>query len=261
MEIAGYISALAVGLSLGIIGSGGAILTVPILVYLFNIPPTIAAGYSLFVVGVTSFSGFISYFNKKLINIKVAVTFAIPATFTVFITRKYFVPSIPDIILSLNGIKIERDFLIMIFFALLMAAASFSMIKKNNQLKMSDDNSLLKIILLGIFVGFVSGFVGAGGGFLIIPSLVMFAKLEMKKAVGTSLLIISVNALIGFTGNVGTFPIEWSFILIFSLITVTGIFIGSFLSNKISSEKLKPVFGYFLIIMSTYIFIKEIYSL
>lgn len=261
MEIAGYISALAVGLSLGIIGSGGAILTVPILVYLFNISPTIAAGYSLFVVGITSFSGFFSYLNKKLIDIKVAFTFAIPATIVVFITRKFIVPSIPEIIFYINGLIINRDFVIMIFFSLLMFGASLSMIKKKNQLTTLNNNSKLKLIMLGIFVGFVSGFAGAGGGFLIIPSLVVLAKLDMKKAVGTSLLIIAINALIGFTGNIGTFPIEWNFLLIFSVITVTGIFIGSYLSNKISSEKLKPAFGYFLIFMSVYIFIKEIYSL
>lgn len=261
MEIAGYISALAVGLSLGIIGSGGAILTVPILVYLFNISPTIAAGYSLFVVGITSFSGVISYFNKKLIDIKIAFIFAIPATIVVFITRKFIVPSIPDVIFRLNGINIERDFIIMFFFAALMIVASLSMIKKKNSLTSTNENSILKLIFLGIFVGFVSGFVGAGGGFLIIPSLVVLAKLEMKKAVGTSLLIIAINALVGFTGNIGTYPIEWNFLLIFSVITVSGIFIGSYLSDKISSEKLKPSFGYFLIIMSAYIFIKEIYSL
>jgi uncharacterized protein len=107
----------------------------------------------------------------------------------------------------------------------------------------------------------LTGLVGAGGGFLIIPALVILSKLPMKQAVGTSLLIIAAKSLIGFTGDVSNaeYEIDWSFLMIITAIAIAGIFLGNWLSHKVSSEKLKRGFGWFVLVMGIYIIIKELF--
>jgi len=262
MEIAGYIASLFIGVSLGLIGGGGSILTVPILVYLFGISPTMGISYSLFVVGVTSFAGAFNNYRKGLISFKTALLFGASSITTVFITRKFIIPHVPDVFFSIGSFQVTHALFVMVVFAVLMLAASISMIR--NRKASADENSTSKkkpvlLLFYGILIGLVTGFLGAGGGFLLIPALVILMKLPMKEAIGTSLLIISLNSLIGFVGDIGRHPIDWKFLFIITSIAIAGVFAGGFFNQKVNAEKLKKGFGWFVLVMGIYIIVKEIF--
>lgn len=261
MEIIGYISSILIGISLGLIGSGGSILTVPVLVYLFSVDAVVATAYSLFIVGFTSAIGSVGYLRKGLVNIKTAIVFGIPSIAAVFLTRAYIVPAIPKEVFTIGSFIVTKSILMMLLFAILMVAASYSMIKKDKKKKEEDLGpqkfNYPMILLEGAIVGMVTGLVGAGGGFLIIPALVILSKLPMKEAVGTSLVIIAAKSLIGFFGEGRETLIDWSLLTMVSAFATGGIFIGIFLSKKIDGAKLKPLFGWFVLIMGIYIIIKE----
>jgi uncharacterized membrane protein YfcA len=261
MEIAGYIASIFIGISLGLIGGGGSILTVPVLVYLFSVDAVLATAYSLFIVGTTSAVGSFSYFKKDLVNIKTAIVFGIPSIIAVFLTRAFIVPAIPQEIFSIGNFIITKSILLMLLFAVLMIFASYSMIK--NDKKNCDDTPQKQqfnhplILVEGTVVGILTGLVGAGGGFLIIPALVVLSKLPMKEAVGTSLVIIAAKSLIGFFGESGETVIDYFFLAKITAFAIIGIFIGMALSKKIDGSKLKPAFGWFVLVMGIYILIKE----
>lgn len=263
ISILGYVAALIIGVVLGLIGGGGSILTVPVFVYLIGIQPVIATGYSLFVVGITSLIGGSLYARKNLVDFKTAAVFSVPAFIAVYSTRRFIIPSIPDIIFKSEFITLHKEVALMLFFGFIMLLASFSMIKDKEQLVENTETTLHYnfplIVLEGAFVGVITGLVGAGGGFLIIPALVIMVKLPMKKAVGTFLIIIAVKSLIGFIGDVENITIEWNFLLTFSAIAVVGIMIGSYLNKYISGHKLKKSFGWFVLIMALFIFINELF--
>lgn len=262
MDIAGYLASIFIGISLGLIGGGGSILTVPVLVYLFSVDAVLATAYSLFIVGTTSIVGSFSYFKKGLVNIKTAVVFGIPSIAAVFLTRAFIVPAIPNEIFSVGDFTVTKSILLMLLFAVLMIFASYSMIKKDKptteetpQKKQQFNYPL--ILIEGVVVGMITGLVGAGGGFLIIPALVVLSKLPMKEAVGTSLVIIAAKSLIGFFGESGETIIDWIFLSKVIAFAIAGIFIGMALSKKINGERLKPAFGWFVLVMGIYIIIKE----
>jgi uncharacterized membrane protein YfcA len=262
LEIIGYIAAIGMGLSLGLIGGGGSILTVPILVYLFHIDPVLATAYSLFIVGATSLFGSFSHIKLGNIHWRTAFVFGVPSIISVFLTRMYLVPAIPNPIFTVAGHEVSKATGLLVLFAVIMLAASYSMIRKQKKAAEADIDEVKYnyplILSEGAIVGVVTGLVGAGGGFLIIPALVLLAKLPMKKAVGTSLMIIAAKSLIGFMGDLrGDEVIDWKFMLIFTAIAVVGIFTGSYMSSKISNDKLKPVFGWFVLVMGVYILLKE----
>ena len=262
-ETMGFAASILIGVSLGLIGGGGSILTLPVLVYLLHISPVISTAYSLFIVGTTSLVGSASFMKKKLVNYRAALVFAIPSFTTVFLTRKYLVPAIPDPLFNITGLEISKNVGIMVFFALIMLAASYSMIKSKKDEKEEDTDELKfnypMIALEGGLVGILTGIVGAGGGFLIIPALVLFARLPMKMAVGTSLLIIAAKSLIGFLGDLSNIQVDWAFLLPFTALSVIGIFLGTYLSKFISGEKLKKSFGWFVLVMGIYIITKEVF--
>lgn len=260
MDIAGYFAAVLIGISLGLIGGGGSILTVPVLVYLFHIDAAVATTYSLFIVGSTSVVGSVSYFKKGLISFRTAFAFGIPSILAVFLTRSLVVPAIPAQIFSMGSFTLSKSMLLMLLFAILMIAASYSMIKKSERAPVAEEHNgknYFQMTLQGLLVGFVTGLIGAGGGFLIIPALVNMLKLPMKKAVGTSLLIIALNSLFGFFVSSGTLLIDWTFILSITAIAIAGILLGSFLSTKTDGKKLKPAFGWFVLLMGIYIILNE----
>lgn len=320
MEIIGYVASLIIGISLGLIGGGGSILTVPVLVYLFGVEPVLATAYSLFIVGSTSLVGAYPKYKKGLINLKTAFIFGVPAIAAVFATRKFIVPLIPDTVFQLGDFAVTKGLLMMLLFAVLMVFASVSMIRKKDEevidivhdlpveegpgneqtlvhsfSKQENDITVTPyagtavanvavsrvavgtipvggveiqskqvfnyplILVEGIVVGILTGLVGAGGGFLIIPALVLLSKLPMKQAVGTSLLIIAAKSLIGFTGDLSHYTMNWTLLIIVTLIAIAGIFIGNWLTNKVSSDKLKKGFGWFVLVMGIYIIIKEIF--
>lgn len=262
IQLLGYFLAILIGLTLGLIGSGGSILTVPILVYLLAIEPVLATAYSLFIVGITALVGLIRNIPKKQVDFKTGTIFAIPAFFAVYITRKYLLPAIPDSLFFIDDFEMTKNIAIMVFFAIIMLLAAVSMIRNNRKEEGVENAQALKfnyplIIIEGIVVGVLTGLVGAGGGFLIIPALVLLAKLPMKKAVATSLMIIAVKSLIGFIGDVQNLEMDWAFLFSFSGFSVVGIFIGIFLNQWIDGKKLKTAFGWFVLIMAAYILIKE----
>ncbi len=261
MEIAGYIASIFIGIALGLIGGGGSILTVPVLVYLFMVDAVSATAYSLFIVGLTSAVGSISYFRNGLVNVKTVIIFGIPSIVAVFFTRAYIVPAIPKEVFAMGDIIVTKSMLMMLLFAVLMIAASYSMIKKDK--KKAGDGSGKQvfnypiILIEGAVVGLLTGLVGAGGGFLIIPALVILSKLPMKEAVGTSLVIIAAKSLIGFLGEGSETVIQWPLLLSVFGFAIVGIIVGTMLSKKIDGAKLKPAFGWFVLVMGIYIIINE----
>ena len=263
MQIIGYIASLLIGISLGLIGGGGSILTVPVLVYLFGIQPTLATSYSLFIVGSTSLAGAINNYRKGLVQFKTALLFGLPSIIIVFLTRKFIIPVIPESIAEIGNHRITESLVIMLLFAILMLAASLSMIKKNahetDDVRPKNKINLLKLLSYGVMIGCVTGLLGAGGGFLLIPTLVLLIGLPMKEAVGTSLLIMAINALIGFTADLNHFILDWFFLSKITLIAMVGIFMGGAIGKKINGNKLKKAFGWFVLFMAIFIILKEIF--
>lgn len=266
MEILGYIASVLIGISLGMLGSGGSILTVPVLVYLMNVNPLLATTSSLFIVGATSMIGGLRAYSRRLVDFRAITEFGIPSIFSIFITRHYILPSLPDIIFSIGNMQVSKEMFLMLVFAILMLTASFTMIYSHQEdsgqkeISATDrHNKVLPLVLLGILIGFITGLLGAGGGFLIIPTLVLFLKLPMKKAVGTSLLIIAINSLFGFLFSLKQFEYNWTILILFTILAGAGIFIGSKLAEKISGTSLKKGFGWFILIMGIYIIVKELF--
>lgn len=260
MEIFGYAASLIMGVSLGLIGGGGSILTVPIMVYLFGISPEIAVAYSLFIVGITSGVGAWSHSLKGNLDIRTGLVFGIPSIIAVFVMRRFIVRLVPDPVFVIGDFPVSRPLLILVLFAVLMLVASLTMITSRLKEPVGPVKQNFSLIFSeGLLVGAITGSVGAGGGFLIIPALVFLAGLSMKQAIGTSLMIISVNSLVGFTGDLSSgMAIDYRFILIFSALAIVGILIGSALTSRISSARLKPAFGWFVLVMGACILIKEL---
>ena len=259
MAIVGYILSVFVGITLGLIGGGGSILSVPILKYAFGIADSaLVTSYSLFIVGITSLIGVFRHYKMGNIHLKTAFTFAVPSIFSLLFIRKIIVPQIPAVLFNIGDFSLSKNVFLMLVFAVLMILAAYNMIKKSSPKAQPAPNPF-RLILIGVMVGVVTGFLGAGGGFLIIPALILFAGLQMKEAIGTSLLIIAINTLIGFAGDVANgVQIDYPFLLTVSAMAVVGIFIGTFLSKKIDGNQLKPAFGWFVLIMGIYIILKEI---
>lgn len=260
-SIFGYLSAVLVGVTLGLIGSGGSILSVPILVYIMGVEPILATAYSLFIVGTTALFGGFQKAKQKLVDFRKVVLFGIPTIISVFITRKIIVPRIPEIVFSTSVFTLHKSVFIMIIFAIVMIFASIRMIKPL-QIEIQEGEGKLnyaKIFIQGVLIGLVAGFVGAGGGFLIIPALLFLAKTPMKMAVGTSLFIVAAQSLIGFLGDLRPEQnLNWNLLITFTICSIIGVFIGSHLSKKIEGGKLKTGFGWFVLAMGIYIILKEL---
>lgn len=261
MEFIGYFFALIIGLVMGIIGGGGSILGVPVFVYIFKISAVTATVLSLFVVGTTSLIGSFGYMKQKLVNFKTALLFGIPSILGVVFSRRLVVPNLPEIIFNKLGFVLTKDMFLLILFAILMLISSYKMINKINEepLKKSNETNYTLLISQGLLVGILTGLIGAGGGFLIVPALVMLLGMEIKQAIGTSLLIIAMNSLLGFFSAIDKVDINWQFLLIFTSLSVVGIFSGILISKKANGKKLKPIFGWFILAMGVYIILKEIF--
>ncbi len=272
-DLIGYLCAVLIGFSLGLIGGGGSVLTVPVLVYLFHIDAMLSTAYSLFVVGVSSAIGSVSYMRNKLVCYRAALVFGIPSIISVFITRKFIMPAIPDPILTWGSLALSKDAGIMLLFAVLMIFAATSMIRGGTRKLASEAEeeqrgcdggqspslSRYSLILLeGFAVGGLTGLVGAGGGFMIVPALVVLARIPMKLAIGTSLLIIAAKSLLGFMGDIGNQTIDWHFLSIFTALAIAGIYLGTWLSKRVSAQALRKTFGYFVVLMGFYVLYQEL---
>lgn len=244
------------------VGSGGSILTVPVLVYLLHFNPLLATTSSLFIVGVTSLVGGIRAYSRRQVDFKAVTEFGIPSIFSIFVTRHYVLPALPDHFFTVGQMEISKEIFLMVVFALLMLAASFTMIRSHEPPAVSTrqdrHKKALPLVFLGLCIGVVTGLLGAGGGFLIIPALVLFLKLPMKTAVGTSLLLIAINSGFGFLFSLKQFEYDWPVLLTFTALAIAGIFIGGKLAEKIPSALLKKGFGWFVLVMAIFIIIKEL---
>ncbi|TYB77281.1 sulfite exporter TauE/SafE family protein [Bizionia saleffrena] len=261
LHILGYFGALIIGLVMGLIGGGGSILSVPIFVYLFAFNPIIATSYSLFMVGVSSSFGAFKNYRKNNINFKMAFLFAIPAFIVIYLTRRYFLPEVPDQLFSIGTFNVTKGSAIMLLFAVVMLYSATVMLKRSTEIVVNNNRAsynIPKIVFQAAVIGFFTGLIGAGGGFVIVPALILLGNLTMKQAVGTSLFIISINSLIGFTGDFGHLNIDWLFLLSFTAIAVVGILIGTSLANKVEGAKLKKGFGWFVLVMAIFILVKEL---
>lgn len=260
MEVFGYIAAVSIGIILGLLGGGGSILSIPILVYLFHVEPVTASAYSLFIVGTTSLVGAVPKYREHLVNLRTGFIFGIPSIASIFITRKWIVPAIPDTIIQIGSTVVTKRLLLLGIFALLMIFASYSMVRKTNELKSDEQDVRIFLTMFeGLIIGFLTGLVGAGGGFLIIPALVLLTGLPFKTAVGTSLFIIAINSLMGFFGDLLNYRMDWIFLLTITALAVIGIFIGNKLHRKVSAAKLRRAFGWFILVMGIYILTRELY--
>ena len=260
IETVGYMVAVLIGISLGLIGGGGSILTVPVLVYLFHLPPKLATSYSLLIVGVTSLTASCYQYIKGYIHFRAGCYFGLTSVATTFLTRKYILPLVPHHLFYISRFEVTNSLAIMVLFALLMLLAAVSMISSNNEMPEQDTRQdTLALMSYGVSIGLVTGFLGAGGGFLIIPALVFFVKLPTKKAIGTSLFIVTVNSLVGFTADLGHYPIDWVFLTKILGFTLAGVVIGSIIGPHIAASRLKKGFGWFILMMGLFILAKEIY--
>ncbi len=259
MEIIGFISIFIVGVLLGLMGGGGSVLSLPILIYIFSVDPVLATAYSLFIVGATSIVGTALKYSNEMVDIKSGILFGIPSIVSVFITRAWIVPSIPDIIIQFESLIITKRLLILGIFALLVVLTALGMIfKKNMPIKPNLKQLNPILIVSGLAVGFLTGFVGIGGGFLILPVLVFTAGIPFKSAIGTSLFIISLKSLIGFTGDLINFQIDWYFLISITILSIFGIIIGNAASKSLDGLKLKRSFGWFILIIGCSVLVGEV---
>lgn len=260
MEIIGYFSSILVGVVLGLLGGGGSILSIPILVYFFDVEPVMASAYSLFIVGVTSLAGAIPKYREQLVNLKTGILFGSPSIISIFITRRWIVPAIPDQLSLLDAFNLTKRETILGVFAVLMVLASISLIRKKEEIKSENQRfRVVLVILEGTLIGFLTGLVGAGGGFLIIPALVFLTGLPFKTAVGTSLFIIAINSLIGFAGDLMNYSMDWGFLLSITALAVVGILAGNFLSKRILAFYLRKAFGWFTLAIGLWMIVKEFF--
>lgn len=296
LAILGYAAAVLMGATLGLIGGGGSILTVPILVYLLGVDPVAASGYSLFTVGMTALVGGFGYVRRGLVDWAAVGLFGVPSLAGVYLVRAYGVPALPDSF-TLAGFDVAKGQLIMLVFATLMAAASLSMIladrlpagKKRAAAPgdpgrghpgrgetASGDTAggdraradapprfrLAKLPVLaleGLVVGGVTGFVGAGGGFLVVPALIFLLGLPVRTAIGTSLFVIALKSLLGFSGELqSAAALDWPLLLAFSGLAVGGILGGVEVNRRLPAEGLKPLFGWFVLAMAAVILFQEL---
>ncbi|MGE0561377.1 MAG: sulfite exporter TauE/SafE family protein [Flavobacteriales bacterium] len=257
METIGYILAILVGLSSGLIGAGGSILAMPILVYLFGVEAAdTAPAYSLFVIGVSSIVGAFLKYKQGQVSFKTVLYFGTPTVLAIFVTRYFVVPVIPDEILTVYQFIFTKRILVMGLFSCLMILAAYYMVRDTVTDKPVKINQLYNFGG-GLFTGFLSGLVGAGGGFIMIPALIKIGNITMKTAIGTSLTIIAINSMVGFAASYKHLDIDWMLLLTFSGLAILGIVTGNYFSKQLKAENLKKGFGYFILVVGLFILIKE----
>ncbi|MFV1986800.1 MAG: sulfite exporter TauE/SafE family protein [Gemmatimonadota bacterium] len=264
----GYAAMGLLGVVLGLIGAGGSILAVPIFVYLFAVPATQATGYSLLVVGATAALGAAGYVRRGEADLRTAAIFSPPAILGVYLTRRFFVPAIPEVIGEVGGVVVTRDLALLLVFALFMIVAAISMIHvpRGGKAWGSHDEErrsirLPLVLAEGLGVGLLTGLVGAGGGFMIIPALVILVGLPMRRAIGTSLVIIAAKSLLGFIGEAqGAASVDYAFLAAVTVTPLFGILLGMRLNRRLTPARLRVSFGWFVLLMGFYILFREMLS-
>jgi uncharacterized protein len=261
-ELETFIASLGIGLSLGLIGAGGSILTIPVFVYILKKDPVSSSVYSMFVVGISSMAGSIQSILNKLVDFRAVLTFGIPSVIGVILARKTIFPIIPDELFSIGSFTISKSMLLMLCLSSLMILAARRMLKpmpKKNQVECEEKQVTASLLVRGLLVGMVTGLLGIGGGFLIVPALYLLVNLPVKKAIGTALLIITINSLFSFLNSYASMDLDWLLLIKFSIGAVAGIIIGTMLSRRIHGDYLKKTFGWVILSMSFYIMYKQFF--
>lgn len=252
MELIGFSISVIIGILLGLLGSGGSVLALPMLVYTFGLNEKIATAYSLFVVGIGSLFGVVKHI--KNVHWNSVFIFGLPSILGVWSMRHYIVPRLSEVFFSLGSFDFTHRMSVFGLFSFLMLGVSYNMLnnkKEDNKVPKNTQYKYLIFVAEGFILGSITGYIGAGGGFLIIPALMWLAKLDIRKALATSLLIITLSSLLGFfLGDAQTIEIDWDFLFKISLLVILGIFIGSFLSRHTNEKSLKKIFAYFIIGMA-----------
>jgi len=258
LEIIGYIALIGIGMVLALTGGGGSLLSVPILVYLFSLDVVTATSYSLFIVGTTSLFGAWLKQKDQRIDIRSGIIFTACSVVAIFSTRKWIVPSIPDEVFVYGNVALTKRVLILGVFALLAIVSSMAiLLKRNYKTEKLEPPRLKMLVPVSFGTGILVGFVGAGGGFLILPSLSFFARLPFKIALGTTLLVIGMNSLIGFVGDVLNYEINWSFLLVITALAITGMVIGNNYTNRIPIQRVRDSFGWLVLTIALAILVTE----
>ncbi len=243
---------MLIGVVLGLIGGGGSILTLPLLDYFFGIPVLLATTYSLFIVGSASFIGVLQRIRPREIAIREGLVFAIPSTLFTVLTRQYIIPWIPEH-LELDTFDLTRETILKsVFIALMLITALRLLIRKERHIRPKP--GVLIVLLYGALTGLLAGLIGAGGGFIIVPILIS-TGLSTKRAIGTSMLIITIQSGIALIGdfNNPTIPVQdikWFQLLLLSALTIVGVLVGSYLQRFFKGDLLRKVFAMLLLLVA-----------
>ena len=260
MEFIGFFFALFIGFSIGLFGGGGSILSVPVLAYLFLLDEKISTAYSLFIVGVTALLGGVKQNFNKNVHWRTALLFGTPSVIGVWCIRKFVIPELPEILFEIGDIAVSRRMGMFGVLIILMFLASYFILNEKVYKKEKTDKktNYFLVFFEGLIVGAVTGFVGAGGGFLIVPAFVLLINLNMKEAIGTSLVIIALKSIIGFfLGDAMIINIDWNFLILFTSITICGMFFGIYAGKFLNNQSLKRGFGYFVLFMAFFMLYME----
>lgn len=242
MEVVGFIALIFLGLVLGTVGMGGSMLAIPILVYVFSLNIVTASGYALFITWATSLAGFALKLRENMTDVRAALLFGIPSLAASFIARRWLVTAIPAV-LHIGDWFVAKEDLMLVVLSVVMIVSSGLMILGNKQDTGAANRRRVMLLPAGIFTGTLAGFVGAGGGFMILPSLLVFGRLPLPVAVGTTLVIISFNSLLGFFGDAVTYPIHWPFLLMVTGFCLAGLLIGYALRRGLSRYLNRSLIG------------------
>ena len=255
LEILGYFLFLFAGLFFGLFGSGGSIIIIPILIYIYQLSIYEATSYSLLLVFLISVFGTIKHIKQKNFDIQNIIIFITPTLFFTAISRVFLFPNIPDFIAILN---ISKDNLLMILFSIVIFFSGISVFQ-SHQISIKNHFNI-RLILTGIIVGLLTGLLGIGGGFIILPALILFANMNMKQAASSTLFIIMLNTLLAILLEFTVFNFRFDFIFISCILlsSLVGVLIGMYLLNKINQNLTKKMFSVTLLLLSLVIFFIEL---
>jgi uncharacterized protein len=258
MELLGYIAIICIGLVLGSIGAGGSMLAIPVFVYLFAMDMETAGAYSLFLVGVTSLAGVALKQRQQIVCLRTAFFFGLPSISGAFISRKWIIEIIPDLLWRSSSLVLTKDHALLGLFSILMATSSLILLlKMKPAYEANSKPRLLYLMCLGFLVGLLAGLVGAGGGFIIIPALIILARQSFSTVTATSLVIIAANSLLGFCGDLLNRPIDWQLLLGITALSMLGLLLGYWWNNDVH-RRFSPqlAFAWFTLIMALSILTK-----
>ena len=259
MTTLGYFATVLMGLTLGLFGGGGSILTIPILVYLFGIAPVLAGTYSLFLVGLAAAVGMFRSIRRGLVEPRLGFAFAAPSLAGTLAVRRILLPALPEQLVDLGPWQLTRGAFVMGVFAVLMVLAAASLLKPASQRPSPRPRpGATAFAAQGMLIGAVTGFVGAGGGFLITPALMAFGRLPLATAAGTSLMILALNGTLAFAADAARLgAVDWRLLATLAALALAGIVLGIELAPRMPEARLKRAFGLFVLVTGSLILAQQ----